>query len=244
MNSPDEIPLHLRCGDGRMPVTHWSVVISAGNGADRALQILCQTYWYPVYAFIRRWPKDAEQAKDLTQAFFVHLLQNRRIARADPAKGKFRSFLLASARNYLLSQPKRPPEEPTPFGLAIEWHDAENRFQHEPTASEAAPDKIFEQSFTMHLIQQTLDTLKLDCADLESKKRFDVLATLLAGKNPQMSQKQAAELLGISEEAVAKAVFDLRNRFKRTFREIVRQTVATYEELDDEIQYHMNVFSR
>jgi len=237
---------------GLFPQTHWSVVLhpspTGSPEAQHALEKLCRAYWYPLYAFVRGTGPGHHETEDLVQGYFAGLLSRSYLKRADPARGRFRSFLLTDLKFFIANEWQKEAADKRGKDKVVSWEGlmegAEDRFLREPASPDHSPDKLFEQSFTMQLIQQTLDTLKSDSPDAESQTRFDVLAKLLAGKNPEMSQQKAADQLGISEEAVGKAVFDLRKRFSKVFRETISQTVTNYEDLDDEIQYHLNTFSR
>ena len=238
--------------NGLFPRTHWSLIQhpspTGSPEAQQALEKLCRAYWYPLYAFVRGSGRAHHETEDLVQGYFASLLARGYLKCADRARGRFRSFLLTDLKFFIANEWQKDTADKRDKNQVVSWEGlmegADDRFRREPTSPDQSPDKLFEQSFTMQLIQQTLDMLKSDSPDAEGQAKFDVLAKLLAGKNPELSQKQAAEQLGLSEEAVGKAVFDLRKRFAKTFRAIVSQTVANYEDLDDEIHYHLNTFSR
>ena len=249
MRSQDKTP----SADGaQFPLTHWSVVVKCWSSgtpeAQAAIDSLCRNYWYPLYAYVRRSGKSHHETQDLIQGYFLSLFAREYLRRADSARGRFRSFLLTDLKFFLDNEWGKETAQKRGSGKVLSWEGllegAEDRYRLEPASPDASPDRTFEQSFTLQLIEQTFSMLKLDCSDTNATKRFHVLAKLLAGKHPELSQKKAAELLGISEEAVGKAVSDLRERFRKVFRTIVSQTVAADEDLDNEIHYLLNLWSQ
>jgi DNA-directed RNA polymerase specialized sigma24 family protein len=146
----------------RFATTHWSMVISAGRGrtaeGDRALAVLCENYWFPLYAFVRRAGYSAEDAQDLTQDFFARLLAQHFFAAADRQKGKFRSFLLAAMKHFLADQWDRAHAQKRggrKTVISFDSLDAETRYRLEP-ASDLTPEKMFEKQWALSLLEQVL----------------------------------------------------------------------------------------
>jgi len=215
-----------------MPPTLWTMVLAAGAGSDAALEQLCRLYWRPLHAYLRRWGFNDHDAEDFTQMFLAHLLRKDRLAGVRREKGRFRSYLLAALKNFVAdrsSGPRRPKPVPLPGALP------------DPGAS---PEEEFERSFTMTLIQRALDRLGEDYARRGMAERFAVLRQFLPGEEPASTQAEVGLRLGLSEGAVGKAVYDLRRRFAKCFREVVAQTVSAFEEVEDEVKHHLAVMSR
>jgi RNA polymerase sigma-70 factor (ECF subfamily) len=249
VNAPDDSCSQPLAGAGQMPSTHWSVVLHAGDSASpqaqTALETLCRAYWYPLYAWLRFQGQAEHDAKDLLQEFFFALLEKKRLKAADPERGRFRSFLLKALTNFTHDQRDKHAALKRGAGQVLSWEglleQAEDRYRLEPR-DQIDPAKLYERAWTTELIEQTFARLRGDFPGAEKQKRFAVLIRLLPGKDRGFSQADAARELGLSEEAVGKAVFDLRRRFAKLFRETVGQTVASHEDLEDEIQCHLNVF--
>ncbi|HVS13006.1 MAG TPA: sigma-70 family RNA polymerase sigma factor [Thermoanaerobaculia bacterium] len=230
----------------RFRTTRWSVVLAAGAGDEqasrRALEELCRTYWWPVYAFVRRGGLDAEAAADLTQGYFLSLLERRDLERMDPERGRFRSFLLAALRNYLAKQRVRAKtqkrgsgEQPLSLDLDFDADDADRRWVREP-ASEASPEQDFERRWAITLLDRVLRRLREEAEAADALERFDLLAPHLTGRGEAVPYREIGGRLGLSESAVKVAVHRLRKRFGELLRAEVAETVAGEEEVDDEIR--------
>ncbi len=223
--------------------THWSVVLAAGNQpspeSTAALQRLCQTYWYPLYAHARRRGCSESDAEDVTQAFLAHLLDRQSFQRVSPAKGRFRSFLLA-AMNYFLSDVQdRNTSQKRGGGtitISFDAHDAEERYALEPVDGQS-PDKIFERRWALTLLDQVLARLKNEFTDSGKENQFARLSGYLIENDGAGSYAEAARDLGQTEEAIKKAVQRMRRRYGELFRDEIAQTVATPAEVDEEIRY-------
>lgn len=211
------------------------------------MEALCQSYWYPLYAYLRRQGRPEPDAKDLLQEFFLVLLESKRLKAADPKRGRFRSFLYKSLNNFASDQ--RDKEIALKRGggrvssLETLMEQAEDRYQLDPH-DELDPAKLYERAWTTELIEQTFARLRADSTLAHGSKRFNILVRLLPGKDPSFSQADAARELGLTEGAVGKAVYDLRQNFAKLFRETIAQTVTNYADLEDEIQSHINTFGQ
>lgn len=229
--------------------THWSVVLAAGDRrapeATAALERLCQTYWYPLYAYIRRRGYSQHDAEDLTQAFFAHLLERHSLQRLSPAKGKFRSFLLASMNYFLADQYDRRSALKRGGGqliISFEAHAAEERFRIEPVDS-CSPDKLFERRWALTLLDRVLARLEAEFVEAGKKAQFDRLSVYLIHGSADSSYADAARDLGQTEEAVKKASQRMRRRFYTLFREEIANTVATPADVDEELRYLCNLMA-
>lgn len=230
--------------------THWSVVLAAGQSADAqasaALEQLCRTYWYPLYAYVRRSGHGHEDAQDLTQAFFAHLLRKDFLDGVGPEKGRFRSFLLACLKNFVVDEwekartAKRGGNCPA---LPLDMEKAEERYQLEARV-EANPESLFERRWALDLLERVLDRLRHDAADSGRRAVFDELECCLLGDRPSETYAQLGSRLGLSETAVKVTVHRLRQRYRELLREEVAHTVTRPEELEAEMRYLLEVVSR
>ena len=216
--------------------TVWTVVLNSGN--PEALEQLCQTYWPPIYAFLRRSGHQTENAQDLTQGFFIHLLAGERLKNVHPAKGKFRSFLLACLNNYVRNEwdkersQKRGGGGP---GISIDLSDAEQRYGVAPVDTQD-PARIFEQRWARVLLTQVLEQVKASCANNGKAELFATLQPHLTGDSGRGGYAEAAAKLQMSEGAVRVAASRLRDEFRARLRAEVGKTVASPAEIDDEIR--------
>jgi len=227
----------------RFATTHWSVVLAAGGDDNRrsreALAKLCATYWYPLYAFVRRQGFGPEDAEDFTQGFFAHLLEHEALANVDRAKGKFRSFLLASLRHFLADERDRARAQKRGGGRApvpLDVATAEKRFALE-AADPTSPDKIFERNWALALMEQVLDRLRAEQVVADKRAQFDLLRDCLMGDPEAPRYADLAVRLGLSEDAVKMAMSRLRRRYRQLLRQEIAHTVSTPEEIEEEIQH-------
>jgi len=223
--------------------THWSVVLAAGDSQSpqtaQALEKLCRAYWYPLYAFVRRQGWDAYEAQDLTQGFFTHLLEKGAIGKAEPGKGKFRSFLLASLTNFLNNERDKAQRLKRGGGLEIFSLDAaqgEERYQAEPAHAES-PLVLFERQWARAVLEQVVARLREEFQAAGQAQRFEVLKDFLMGDPREVSYTDAANRLGMSVSAVTSAIHRFRLRFRELFRTEIAQTLDGPEEVDEEIRY-------
>jgi RNA polymerase sigma factor (sigma-70 family) len=229
--------------------THWSVVqLAARNDTTRAhhaLSKLCEGYWYPLYAYVRRRGLSPEDAQDLTQEFFVRLLAAQSFADLAPAKGKFRAFLLASLNHFLANEWDRARAIKRGGGavpISFEEMNPEERYRSEPVDNRTA-EKIYERRWTLALLEQVLGRLRGEYEQANKTALFDKLKILLTmGKGAVPLAELAAEL-EMTEGAVKVAAHRLRQRYREILCEQVAQTVSTAEEVDDEIRYLFSTLS-
>ena len=176
---------------GRFATTRWSLVLAAGadaasTDARTALATLCETYWYPLYAFLRSRGYKAEDAQDLTQAFFARVLEKHAINRADPARGRFRSFLLASLKNFAANEHERVMAQRRGGGVSIvslELEGAEGRFEMEPPTDET-PERIFDRRWALTLLARVMSRLEEETTEPGKRAQFEALSIYLTGDLP------------------------------------------------------------
>jgi len=227
--------------------THWSVVLTAGAGssadAQAALETLCRTYWYPLYAYIRRRGYSPHDAQDLAQGFFARLLARNDLAQVHPQKGKFRSFLLASLQHFLAdewdkaSADKRGGQATI---LSLDEPIAEHRYQQEP-ASELSPERIYDRRWALTVLDRAQASLKAEFAVDGKSDLFEALKIFLSGEKHVQTHAQVAAHLGKSSDAVRCAVQRLRHRYGELIRAEVAHTVASPIDVDEEIRYLLAV---
>jgi DNA-directed RNA polymerase specialized sigma24 family protein len=223
--------------------THWSVVLAAADtksphGKD-ALEKLCRTYWYPLYAYVRRKGYDAHHAQDLTQEFFARLLARNYLSVADRNRGKFRSFLLGSLEHFLAREWTKAHAQKRGGGQAVislDETNPENRYLLEP-AHELTAEKIYDRRWATTLLGQAMSRLREECVASQKGDLFGKVEGFLSGEKGETSYADVAAALKMSEGAVKVAVHRLRKRYGELVRAEIAQTVATAEEIDEELHY-------
>jgi len=228
------------------PTTLWTVVLHAGQDepaqAQAALAQLCQAYWYPLYSFIRHRRYSSQDAQDLTQAFFTHLLEKRGLERVDPRHGRFRTFLLASLKNFLANELDRSHALKRGGGqtiLSLDQEMGESRFQLEPS-HDFTPERHFERQWAVTLLDQVLAALR-DAYRAEGKRDlFEELKTVLTGQPG--SYADIAARLGRSEGTIKVAAHRLRHRYRELIRTWIAETVDDGD-VDDELRHLLAVLS-
>ena len=233
----------------RFATTHWSVVLTAARedsqGARPALEQLCRTYWYPLYAFARRTGCSPDDAKDLTQGFFAKLLEKQYLADVDPELGRFRSFLLASFKHFAVHERDRARAKKRGGGhvaVTIEVQDAEARYALEPVHNTTA-ELIFERRWALTLLERILDRLGDEYAAAGKADRFEQLKGVLTGDAALSAYAVIGNHLDLSEGAVKVAAHRLRRRYRKLLRAEIARTVLSPHEVDDELRHLLNVLS-
>ena len=227
----------------RFATTRWSMVLAAAGGApgeqaDRALAELCAGYWYPLYAYVRRRGYDAEDARDLTQAFFARLLERRGLASADPARGRFRSFLLTAMKNFLASEWRRQAAGKRGGGAAIvsiDAADAEQRYRSEP-ADTRTPEALYERRWALAVLERAVGDVRRGYARRGETEQFDALKAYLGVDAAAVPYGDLARRLGRSEPALRTALSRLRARWRTRVRQLVAETVQDGRLVDDELR--------
>jgi RNA polymerase sigma-70 factor (ECF subfamily) len=231
------------CDSAGFVATRWTVVLAAAKGRDSpevadAMAELCRTYWYPLYAFIRRRGYESHEAEDLTQEFFARLLERHVLVGIDREKGKFRAFLLAAAKHFLANERDRAQAQKRGGGRAmIAWDclNAEARYRLEP-AHDLTPERLFERRWALALLDRVLARLQAEFDEGGKTRLFEALKGALAG-GLESTYAAIAERLGMSEVAVKVAVHRLRRRYRHLLREEIAHTVADPTEIDEEIRH-------
>jgi RNA polymerase sigma-70 factor (ECF subfamily) len=222
--------------------THWSLVQAAGRqgsaDAQRALAQLCETYWYPVYAFVRRQGGDAALAQDLTQAFFCRLLEKNDLAAADRQRGRFRAFLLTAVKHFLSNERDRAMAKKRGGGqrpLSLDFDAAEGRYRREPS-HDLTPERLFERRWALEVLDRTLARLRTEHIEAGKERLFEGLKGTLAGEPTAAPLAEIAALLGTTEGALKTAAHRLRRRYRDLIRQEIAHTVARVDDVDDEIK--------
>jgi RNA polymerase sigma factor (sigma-70 family) len=230
--------------------THWSVVLTAGQvdspDAQQALGMLCRTYWYPLYAFARRQGRSAEDAEDLTQGFFARLLEKGSIGQADPARGRFRSFLLASFKNFIAEAHRQASRLKRGGGQSpVSWDvmSAEERYLSEPK-DESTAEALYEDRWALTLLETAMERLGAELTAAGRERVFVELKGQLWGESGVVSYRELSGRLDMSEGALKVTVHRLRHRFRELLREEVANTVADAGEIDDELRHLVGVVRR
>lgn len=237
-------------GSFKFTTTHWSVV---ANLAQRdtpefttAFESLCRAYWYPLYAHIRQRGHSPTDAQDLTQDFFLHLLERKPFASLRADRGRFRSFLLAALDFFLADVRDRQCAQKRGGGrefISFDATEAEARYGMEPQ-DDHSPDRLFERRWALALLDQVLARLQQDYAESGRAELFRQLEPFLVEGAQARPWAEVAAELGLTEEAVKKAVQRLRQRYGRLFREQIAHTLADPAEVEDELRYLREVLSR
>jgi RNA polymerase sigma factor (sigma-70 family) len=227
---------------GVFQTTHWSLVLRAGQREDRdadaALAVLCQRYWFPLYAYVRRHVADAHEAQDLTQEFFARLLEKHYLASADPQRGKFRCFLLTTLKHFLTNEWKRDHAQKRGGALRLarlDFEAGESRLSLQPV-DEMTPERIFERQWVLTLLDLVMRRLETEYRSSGRGDQFERLKDAVTGQPDRLPYAVLGANLGISEEAARQAAGRLRKRYRELLREEVLQTVAGSGDVDDEIR--------
>ena len=228
---------------GGFPPTHWSIVLAAGDTTSPesrpALEMLCRTYWYPLYAFVRRQGKAPEDARDLTQSFFERLIEKRYLKDLLQEKGRFRTFLLTTFKRFLCDQFDRSTAAKRGGGLRfvpLDALEAETQFTEAAAASQS-PEATFDRAWAEAVVQSGLERLRAEFEAAGQGSLFRELKGYLSRPSDRASYAEAAQRLGMTADAVAMAVMRLRRRYRAMVRAEVANTVATPAEINEEMRY-------
>ena len=232
-------------GDGRgvFATTHWSVVVTAQDPAAQessaALETLCRTYWYPVYAFVRRQGQSAHDAQDLTQEFFARLLHRDYLRAAAREKGRFRTFLIVALKRFMANEWDRARALKRGGGatpLSLDTSVAETRYQLEPAANSDA-DSVYDRRWALTLLDQAMARLRQEYEADGKGADFEQLKSFLTVDRADIGYGNVATCLKISEGAARVAVHRLRKRFREVFREEIARTVSSPAEIEEEVAH-------
>ncbi len=230
--------------------THWSVVLAAGghptSSTSAALEQLCRTYWYPLYAYIRRQGYEAHDAQDLTQAFFEELLEKSSFNNACREKGRFRSWLLGALNHFLVNEWQRGQTWKRGGRVnfvSLDDDTAESRYLLEP-ATDLTPEKLYERRWVQVLLDQVLARLRQEFTTGGKESLFDHLRVFLTDVKGAVSYTDASAKMGLSEDAVKQAVRRLRLRYRELLRQEIANTVSSPADIEDEIRHLFELFER
>src|SRR5882757_1090165 len=233
--------MHTLPGRSGFPATRWTLVVAAGN-PDRtearfALVSLCENYWYPLYAYLRRRGYAADAAQDLTQEFFVRVLEGRYLDRADPEKGRFRSFILTSLKFFVADEGDRQRALKRGGGIVVqlEFSAGEERYQREP-AHDETPERIFERRWALSMLERVTGRLRDEFVRHGRPEHFERLKVFLLGQSDAPYAALAREM-NTSEGALKVAIHRLRKRYRELFRQEIADTVADPGEAESELRF-------
>lgn len=248
MPSSEENPRSDATGGARFLTTHWSAVVRAGQGEAReaaaALAELCQDYWCPLYAFVRRQGRTRAEAEDLTQGFFAQLLARNFVADADQGRGRFRNYLLTLFKRFLANEwnrqhaQKRGGFQPV---VSIDADLAESRLDTEPARTDS-PEALFERQWAMTLLERVTGRLRREYVESGRETLFEHLEGCLVRGESTRSYAEIAARLKLTEGAIKMAVQRLRARYRELLREEIGHTVASPDEVDEEIRHLFAAF--
>jgi RNA polymerase sigma factor (sigma-70 family) len=233
--------MHTVMGESRFPTTRWTLVVAAGDPhrkeARSALVSLCENYWYPLYAYLRRRGYPADQAQDLTQDFFVRVLEGRYLDRAEPEKGRFRSFLLTSLKFFVADTGDRQRAIKRGGGavVSVEFSSGEERYQREP-AHDETPERIFERRWALAVLDRVVERLRNEFVQHGRPEHFQRLKVFLLGQSDAPYAALAREM-NTSEGALKVAIHRLRKRYRELFRQEIADTVADPAEVESELRF-------
>lgn len=222
--------------------TQWSVIVRAANvddaGSNKALESVCKSCWYPIYAFVRRQGYTPEDAQDLTQGFFVHVLENNVLAHADQERGRFRSFLLGALRHFISNEARRLRAEKRGGKVtfvSVDEDGSEERFGRELPDPET-PEKLFQRNWAENLLRRASETLRADYERSHKLHLYDAIKPYLLGSANPDSYQEVADSLGISSGSLAVMVFRMRKRYGDILRQEIALTVDDPADVQSEIR--------
>jgi RNA polymerase sigma-70 factor (ECF subfamily) len=228
--------------DHQFAPTRWSVVLVAGHRSSpdsrRALALLCEAYWYPLYAYVRRRVSDADHAHDLTQAFFAELLAKNYVGSAKAQRGRFRAFLLTSLKHFLSKEWDKAKAQKRGGGKApipLDFESADSQYRIEPECALTA-EQIYDREWALALLARILQRLEKESDDAGKAEQFRELKSFLIGEQTGATCSEIAGMLGTTEAAVKMAIHRMRRRYRELLREEIAETVSGPEEVEDEIR--------
>jgi RNA polymerase sigma-70 factor (ECF subfamily) len=228
-------------GPSQFPATRWSLVVAAGDPhrkeARSALVSLCESYWYPLYAYLRRRGYSSDQAQDLTQEFFVRVIEGRYLDRAEPEKGRFRAFLLTSLKFFVADEDDRRRARKRGGGMVVplEFSSGEERYQREP-AHDETPERIYERRWALSVLDRVVEKLRNEFVQHGRPDHFERLKVFLLGQSDAPYGALAQEL-NTSEGALKVAIHRLRKRYRELFRQEIADTVADPAAVESELRH-------
>jgi RNA polymerase sigma factor (sigma-70 family) len=232
----------VRSGASKFATTHWSVVLSAVDSSSpqykQSLKILCQTYWFPLYAYLRRHGYNTHEAQDCTQDFFMNMIEKDSLRLVNPDRGKFRSYILSALKHFMADRSDRARARKRGGGktlFSLDLENAEDQYELEPV-DQLSPERLFERMWALTLLQKAMNRLETEFSSMEKQKVFEQIVIYLAPAQEALSYHETAAKVDMTEGAVKVAVHRLRKRYQELLREEIAQTVSTEGEIDEEIQ--------
>jgi RNA polymerase sigma factor (sigma-70 family) len=245
-----DAPQGLATGNASFNTTHWTIVMACADEenegeAQQALASLFQTYWYPLYVYVRRRGYGEHDAEDLVQAFCLHLQEKHALAKADRERGKFRTFLLSSLQNFLANERERAQAQKRGGGrefVRLDAEEADARYRLEPS-HEITPESLFEKRWAHALLEQTVSDLRTDFIMRGKGRLFDGLSSFLTSDLRETSYQSAADRLGLPLSAIKTTVHRLRRDYRAKLREQISRTVSSSDEIEDELLHLRKVLA-
>ncbi len=236
---------------GLFPSTRWTLIGQMQDGSPtaehrQALDIICRTYWYPLYVYARRFGKNEDEARDAVQDLFAHMIAGNHLRQADAMRGKLRSFLLTTLRNLLLQEHERNQAQKRGGGLltlSLDLQDAEGRYLLDPPSPDASPERDYERKWALALLEATREKLRASYAADGKASTFDLLASALSEGERWKGHEQAAAALGMNVGAVRVALHRLRKRYRELLLREVAITVSNDGDIRAEMAYLMSLFA-
>jgi RNA polymerase sigma factor (sigma-70 family) len=229
--------------------THWTVVLAAGRRhtpqSDRALEELCRSYWFPLYAYVRRRGHAKADAEDLVQAFFARFLAKNYLEGLSAERGRFRAFLLASLKHFLANEWDKSQRQKRGGGvthLSLDWQTADSKFQVAAT-NEPSPDQAFDREWALALLAKVIERMQAECEADGKAKLFEQLKVFLAAGKGETAQSEVAKTLGMEEGAVRVAVHRLRKRYRQLLRDEIANTLSDPAMVDEEMRALFGAFA-
>ncbi len=229
--------------------THWTVVLAAGRRATpqsaHALEELCRTYWFPLYAYVRRRGHEKADAEDLVQAFFARFLAKNYLEGLSTERGRFRAFLLASLKHFLANEWDKSQRQKRGGGvihLSLDWQTADSKFQVAAT-TEPSPDQAYDREWALALLSLVIECLQAECVADGKAKLFEQLKVFLAEGKGETAQSEVAKALGMEEGAVRVAVHRLRKRYRQLLRDEIANTLSDPAMVDEEMRALFGAFA-
>lgn len=242
----DRLP---RSAQAEFKTTHWSVVLRVGatseSAAQQALEELCRAYWFPLYAYVRRQGHRPEDAQDLTQEFFSRFLERGSFERADPDRGRFRTYLLTCLKRFLNEEWRRANRQKRgggQFAVPCDLHEAETRLAVVP-CDQMSPDRLYDRRWVEALLERVLLRLRQDYEATGRTQVYAQLQQFLWGAQSEISYHEMGRRLQMNEGAVKVAVHRLRQRYRELLREEVSHTVERPDEVEAELRHMLGVFA-
>ena len=247
-STADRMTMSTLAGPSQFPTTRWTLVVAAADPQRKdsrsALVSLCEGYWYPLYAYIRRRGYSPDQAQDLTQQFFMRVVEGRYLDRADPEKGRFRAFILTSVKFFLSDEADRDRAQKRGGGnvLSLELSSGEERYQRDSPHNET-PERIFERRWALSVLDRVMDRLREDFVKHGRLDHFNRLKVFLVDQGETPYAALAREL-DRSEGALKVAIHRLRKRYRDLFRQEIAETVADPAEVESELRFLASALTR